>query len=76
MLKEYACTRQELSCIIGNLFIEIEPPCDRCGPDDLMICGTTYAGSKAVLIVTPDGFKFDGDDSEVKAIRERRCLHG
>ena len=31
MLTEYACTRRELSCIIGNLFTEIEPPCERCG---------------------------------------------
>ena len=53
MLTEYACTRRELSCIIGNLFTEIEPPCERCGAADVLtISGTTYTGNKAVLTVT------------------------
>lgn len=75
MLTEYACTRRELSCIIGNLFAEIEPPCERCGAaDELTISGTTYTGSRAVLTITEYGFKFEGDPSEVARIRERRCL--
>ena len=77
MLSEFACTRRELSCIIGNLFIEIEPPCERCGEADaLTISGTTYTGKRAVLTVTKFGFTFDGDASEVERIRERRCLLG
>lgn len=75
MLTEYACTRRELSCIIGNLFTEIEPPCERCGDaDEITISGTTYTGSRAVLTVTRFGFTFDGDPAEVERIRERRCL--
>ena len=35
MLKRYACTRAELSCIIGNLFVELSPPCEHCGEDTL-----------------------------------------
>ena len=27
-MTEYACPRRELSCIVGNLFVELEPPCD------------------------------------------------
>lgn len=75
MLTEYACTRRELSCIIGNLFTEIEPPCERCGDADaLTISGTTYAGTRAVLTVTEYGFTFDGDPAEIARIRKGRCL--
>lgn len=75
MLSEFACSRRELSCIIGNLFTEIEPPCERCGDaDEITISGTTYTGNKAVLIITADGFKFEGDPAEIENIRERRCL--
>ena len=43
-MTEYACPRRELSCIVGNLFVELEPPCDHCAAgDSLTICGTTYA---------------------------------
>ena len=75
MLTEYACSRRELSCIIGNLFTEIEPPCERCGAADVLtISGTTYTGNRAVLTVTEHGFTFEGDPAEVAKIRERRCL--
>lgn len=75
MLTEYACTRRELSCLIGNLFTEIEPPCERCGAADVLtISGTTYTGSRAVLTVTEYGFTWEGDPAEVEEIRERRCL--
>ena len=75
MLTEYACTRRELSCIIGNLFTEIEPPCERCGAADVLtISGTTYTGARAGLTVTEHGFTFDGNPAEVGRIRERRCL--
>lgn len=75
MLTEFACTRRELSCIIGNLFTEIEPPCDRCGAADVLtISGTTYTGDRAVLTVTEHGFTFEGDPAAVAKIRERRCL--
>lgn len=60
MLKRYACTRAELSCIIGNLFIELSPPCERCGEDALTITGTTVTGNKGTLFVTAAGFDFEG----------------
>ncbi len=76
MLTEFACTRRELSCIIGNLFAEVEPPCETCkgGADRLTITGKTYTGKRAILTVTEFGFTFDGDAEEVERIRERRCL--
>ena len=43
-MREYACTRRELSCIIGNLFTELDPPCAACDSDadELTISGRTY----------------------------------
>jgi hypothetical protein len=49
-----------LSCIIGNLFIELSPPCERCGEDALTITGTTVTGNKGTLFVTAAGFDFLG----------------
>lgn len=70
----FACRKQELSCIIGNLFTEIEPPCDMCGvADEIVICGTTYTGTRAVLIVTEHGFKYSGEAADIEKIREKRC---
>ena len=65
MLTEYACTRRELSCLIGNLFTEIEPPCERCGAADVLtISGTTYTGSGRFLPLPNTG-------SRGKATRRR-----
>lgn len=73
MLK-FACKKGELSCIIGNLFVELEPPCGMCNNDDeLVIYGTTFAGKRAVLIVTEYGFDYDGSAADVERIREKRC---
>lgn len=70
----FACRKKELSCIIGNLFTEIEPPCEMCGQsDELIICGTTYTGARAVLVVTKHGFKYSGAAADVERIREKRC---
>lgn len=76
MLK-YACPNSELSCIIGNLFIELAPPCQYCNADNaenIVICGTTYAGEEASLIITKDGFFFNGNPDTMAAIRQRRCI--
>lgn len=35
MLTRYACTAAELSCVIGNIFAELSPPCAACGVDFL-----------------------------------------
>ena len=72
-MREYACTRRELSCIIGNLFAELDPPCAACDSDadELTISGRTYTGAQAVLTVTEWGFRFDGDRRRLKKSGER-----
>ena len=60
MLTRYACTAAELSCVIGNIFAELSPPCAACGAEVLQITGTTVTGNAATLTVTKAGFDFDG----------------
>lgn len=60
MLTRYACTAAELSCVIGNIFAELSPPCAACGAEILQITGTTVTGNAATLTVTEAGFDFDG----------------
>jgi hypothetical protein len=76
MLK-FACTKRELSCIIGTLFVELEPPCTACGDvEHITICGTTYTGAKAALIIAADGYYFDGIPEDLNRIRGGRCANG
>lgn len=49
MLTRYACTAAELSCVIGNIFAELSPPCAACGAEVLQITGTTVTGNAATL---------------------------
>ena len=67
MLTRYACTAAELSCVIGNIFAELSPPCAACGAEVLQITGTTVTGNAAKLTVTEAGFDFDGcaDDTAI-----------
>ena len=47
----FACAPSELSCIIGNLFAEIRPPCDAPRSVHLTITGTTHSGVDAQLVI-------------------------
>lgn len=73
MLK-YACTVKELSCIIGNVFAELSPPCGKCNGENVVLCGITPTGSAATLVIVKDGFLFEGDPELIAAIRKRRCI--
>jgi hypothetical protein len=76
MLK-FACTAKELSCIIGSLFIELESPCALCeDKEQIIICGTSYTGQRAVLFIGKDGLYFDGDAEDLNEIRKTRCISG
>lgn len=78
MLKWYACTLAELSCIIGNLFAELSPPCDHCGEEGLTLTGTTVTGNAGTLYILPDRFCFEGcaaDAATVDRMRKGRCIN-
>lgn len=75
MLTRYACTAAELSCVIGNIFAELSPPCAACGAEVLQITGTTVTGNAATLTVTEAGFDFDGCADDTAMIERMRTVH-
>lgn len=79
----FACSTQELSCIIGNLFVEIDAPCDiKFGEEKgLVICGTTHSGKHGFLTIHKDYCVFRGCKEDFEAVKngvcvERRCKNG
>lgn len=77
----FACEPEELSCIIGNLFSDIEPPCGIPYSKDLTICGTTYSEKCGRLVIQRDRCLFYGSPDDLEAARcgpcpERRCERG
>ena len=76
MLTRYACTAAELSCVIGNIFAELSPPCGGCGAEVLQITGTTVTGNAAKLTVTEAGFDFDGCADDTAIIEQMRKGRG
>lgn len=65
---------EELSCLVGNLFAELEPPCDQnLDPDGLVLYGTTKAGRDAMLIVCPDRCTFIGNVEDYTSARNGHC---
>jgi len=78
MLRRFACTKAELSCIIGNLFTELDLSCENCGVDRVAIYGTTYSGNTGTLIITEVGFDFEGcavDVTAIERIKKGRCIN-
>ncbi len=48
-MEEFVFARppNELSCVIGSLFTELEAPCEHIAhEDELVLCGTTFSGGK------------------------------
>lgn len=72
----------ELSCLVGNLFAELEPPCDeKQNPEGLMLCGRAKSGRNASLLICRDRCTFIGSREDFNAARNgkcpaRRCLYG
>lgn len=50
-----ACKGAELSCIIGNIFTELRPPC---GGEAVTIHGITPTGHEATITLTAAGFSY------------------
>lgn len=72
----------ELSCLVGNLFAELEPPCEKdLDPEGLILCGRTPSGRDAMLLICRDRCTFIGVAEDLNAARNgkcpnRRCQHG
>ena len=72
----------ELSCLVGNLFAELEPPCEKdLDPEWLILCGRTPAGREAMLLICRDRCTFIGCPEDLNAARNgkcpnRRCQYG
>lgn len=84
MIKETEFSRSagEVSCIIGNLFATVEPPCDLGRSTDLVICGVTHAQNYGRLTIKKDRCVFYGEPEDLDAVLngacpgEGRCRHG
>lgn len=64
----------ELSCLVGNLFAELEPPCDRqFDPDGLTLYGRAVSGNEVMLLICKDRCTFIGDAEDLKAARNGKC---
>ena len=69
----------ELSCIIGNLFTGLDPPCDLCDlgrTTDLVISGTTHSGNYGRLTIKKDRCVFYGEPEDLDAILNGDCPIG
>lgn len=72
----FSRTPNELSCIIGNLFTEVEPPCDLCNlgrSTDLVICGVTHSQKYGRLTIKKDRCVFYGEPEDLDAVLTGRC---
>ncbi len=73
-LENFSLPADKLSCLVGNLFAELEPPCDKqYDPDGLMLCGRTTSGREAMLLICRDRCTFIGDPEDLKAARNGKC---
>lgn len=78
MMKEIEFSRPagEVSCIIGNLFETLDPPCDLGRSTDLVICGVTHAQNYGRLTIKTDCCIFYGRPEDLAAVMTGRCPKG
>lgn len=81
-LINFSLPAEKLSCFVGNLFTELEPPCSKEHfSDGLILCGRTPAGREAMLLIGSDRCTFIGNAEDYNAARNspcpaRRCCYG
>ena len=72
-VREFSVPTAQLSCLIGNLFAELEPPCaEPDEPEALTLCGKAPSGREAMLFVNPE----DLDAARNGRCPDRRCGRG
>lgn len=73
-VREFSVPPAQLSCLIGNLFAELEPPCsEQDDPEALTLCGKAPSGREAMLFVYREHCLFVGDLEDLDAARNGRC---
>ena len=73
-VREFSVPTAQLSCLIGNLFAELEPPCaEPDEPEALTLCGKTPSGREAMMLVYGEQGLFVGDPEDLDAARNGRC---
>lgn len=73
-VREFSVPPAQLSCLIGNLFDELDPPCSE--PDDpeaLTLYGRTSSGREAMLFIYKEHCLFVGDPADPDIARNGRC---
>lgn len=71
----FALPPPELSCLIGNLFTELRPPCGagQLDADGITLCGQTISGEAGELHIYRDHCTFAGRLEDYQAARAGRC---
>lgn len=69
-----AVEKSELSCVIGNLFEGLEPPCDSLKSEELTIGGMTFSGKSCTVTVHDGYIDFEGSEEDIRAVMDSRCL--
>lgn len=67
--------RGEISCLIGHLFSELEPPCQAEAAGEITITGTTHSGKRGTLAITGEAFCFIGEQEDIIKATEKTCPH-
>ena len=73
-VREFSVPPAQLSCLIGNLFAELEPPCaEPDEPEALTLRGKTPSGREAMMFIYREHCLFVGDPEDLDAARNGRC---
>lgn len=73
LMKEGQKPKGEISCLIGNIFNTIEPPCNANHVGEIVITGTTHSGKEATLVITGDAFFFEGSSEDLIKATAKAC---
>lgn len=63
----------ELSCVIGNLFAGLNPPCEFNAGGAIVVCGKTWSGSDGRLVIEKDRCTFYGETQDIETAMSGRC---
>ena len=64
--------KNELNCVIGNLFEGLEPPCDN-SDNDIVIRWKSFTGEKCTLIIRENYCEFYGNEKDIDTILNSKC---